>query len=536
MKKNLFYLFALVCSLSLFTACSDDDEPKTPEEPGVEEKDIATIIKENIAGDYKGELSVTVSGIPMGTVNQKISVDQSTANQEAIDLSISDFSFIGMSLGDINLNNCAITPEEDGTYTFPGTTTIEKEVIPGTVLTADVEAEGTFDANNSITLNLDITAMLGNTPQEVQVVFEGTKLTGSEGTEASILTFTFDNEAVTEQPVIDEENGIITFKVAEGTDATALVPTITVSEGATITPASGEAQDFSNGKAVTYTVVSEDYGVTKEYKVSISAEQSSMVFDLNEWEAVVFNPEVENNAYETYYQPLPRDILATPNEGATLLNMPVEEGAGDDVARPIGYPVVAEEEGYEGQAAKLITRDARKSLGAIMGAFITAGSLYTGEFAYSMSTAMSAPLTMTHFGIIYDKKPVTFKGVYKYTPGAPFIRTTGTGFTATSEETDEIDECAIQAVLYTVTSEDETLDGTNIDSDDARIVARARLEDGSAKEEWTPFELEFNWTGEYDPNKTYKLAIVCSASKEGANFNGAVNSTLIVDNLEIVGE
>ena len=462
MKKNLFYLFALVCSLSLFTACSDDDEPKTPEEPGVEEKDIATIIKENIAGDYKGELSVTVSGIPMGTVNQKISVDQSTANQEAIDLSISDFSFIGMSLGDINLNNCAITPEEDGTYTFPGTTTIEVQVIPGTVLTADVDAEGT--------------------------------------------------------------------------DATALVPTLTVSEGATITPASGEAQDFSNGKAVTYTVVSEDYGVTKEYKVSISAEQSSMVFDLNEWEAVVFNPEVENNAYETYYQPLPRDILATPNEGATLLNMPVEEGAGDDVARPIGYPVVAEEEGYEGQAAKLITRDARKSLGAIMGAFITAGSLYTGEFAYSMSTAMSAPLTMTHFGIIYDKKPVTFKGVYKYTPGAPFIRTTGTGFTATSEETDEIDECAIQAVLYTVTSEDETLDGTNIDSDDARIVARARLEDGSAKEEWTPFELEFNWTGEYDPNKTYKLAIVCSASKEGANFNGAVNSTLIVDNLEIVGE
>ena len=91
-------------------------------------------------------------------------------------------------------------------------------------------------------------------------------------------------------------------------------------------------------------------------------------------------------------------------------------------------------------------------------------------------------------------------------------------------------------MLYTVTSEDETLDGTNIDSDDARIVARARLEDGSAKEEWTPFELEFNWTGEYDPNKTYKLAIVCSASKEGANFNGAVNSTLIVDNLEIVGE
>ena len=26
MKKNLFYLLALICSVSLFTACSDDDD------------------------------------------------------------------------------------------------------------------------------------------------------------------------------------------------------------------------------------------------------------------------------------------------------------------------------------------------------------------------------------------------------------------------------------------------------------------------------------------------------------------------------
>ena len=27
MKKNLFYLFALICSMSLFTSCSNDDDP-----------------------------------------------------------------------------------------------------------------------------------------------------------------------------------------------------------------------------------------------------------------------------------------------------------------------------------------------------------------------------------------------------------------------------------------------------------------------------------------------------------------------------
>ena len=28
MKKNLFYYFAVICSVSLFTSCSDDDDEK----------------------------------------------------------------------------------------------------------------------------------------------------------------------------------------------------------------------------------------------------------------------------------------------------------------------------------------------------------------------------------------------------------------------------------------------------------------------------------------------------------------------------
>ena len=127
-----------------------------------------------------------------------------------------------------------------------------------------------------------------------------------------------------------------------------------------------------------------------------------------------------------------------------------------------------------------------------------------------------------------------YEGVYKYAPGTPFIRTVE----GVATETEEVDECAIQAVLYTITTADETLDGSNIDSDDERIVARARLEDGTAKSEWTEFDLNFTWKDDatYDAEKTYKLAIICSSSKDGANFNGAANSTLIVDNLEVIGE
>lgn len=51
MKKKLFYLFALICSMSLFIACSDDEKPEVP--PTVED----------IVAEYSGDdLKLTVSG------------------------------------------------------------------------------------------------------------------------------------------------------------------------------------------------------------------------------------------------------------------------------------------------------------------------------------------------------------------------------------------------------------------------------------------------------------------------------------------
>jgi hypothetical protein len=60
----------------------------------------------------------------------------------------------------------------------------------------------------------------------------------------------------------------ITYTYPEGTAATALTPTITVSAGATVTPASGVAQNFFTGAGVTYTVTAEDGTTTKTYTVS----------------------------------------------------------------------------------------------------------------------------------------------------------------------------------------------------------------------------------------------------------------------------
>ena len=89
--------------------------------------------------------------------------------------------------------------------------------------------------------------------------------------EKSILSFRFD--ALDESGVIDQIARAISFLLPAGTDVTQLVPTIEVSEGATVEPASGVAQDFSN--PVTYTVTAQN-GTTAVYTVTVDLEGSNM--------------------------------------------------------------------------------------------------------------------------------------------------------------------------------------------------------------------------------------------------------------------
>ena len=103
--------------------------------------------------------------------------------------------------------------------------------------------------------------------------------------EAQITSFTFDisneaNTAVTSQPVI--EGNTISFTVqydATETMLSALVPTISVSENATVSPASGSAVDFSQGP-VTFTVTAQDGVTTSTY--TATATKDSPVYPIDE--------------------------------------------------------------------------------------------------------------------------------------------------------------------------------------------------------------------------------------------------------------
>ncbi|HNX67141.1 MAG TPA: DUF5018 domain-containing protein, partial [Bacteroidales bacterium] len=83
----------------------------------------------------------------------------------------------------------------------------------------------------------------------------------------AITGFAFNGLTPAVTGVIDDVNKTVTATVPAGTSRTALVPTITVSPNATVSPASGVATDFSS--AVTYTVTAQD-GTPQAYTVTVS--------------------------------------------------------------------------------------------------------------------------------------------------------------------------------------------------------------------------------------------------------------------------
>ena len=71
-----------------------------------------------------------------------------------------------------------------------------------------------------------------------------------------------------------------------------------------------------------------------------------------------------------------------------------------------------------------------------------------------------------------------------------------------------------------------------------RIVAIARLDQVLTTDQWTKFELEFDYKEELDldllDHYGYNLAVVFTSSIEGASFEGAIGSTMMVDKVRIV--
>lgn len=531
MKKRLFYLFALICSMSLsFSSCSDDDG-KNSELPG--------IIDNEIVGNYKGTMDVFYemgTDIPVAKdMLQKITIKK--ISDTSVGLELKNFVITvdnePMTIGDLAIENCPVTVNGNN-YSFSGNANLS--LVVGQCA---VSVLGSVSGNElNLTIKVDVVGEVQG--MKVRVEYTGTKLSGSESSEAKIKSFIFDRNVaavdslVLGEPVIDEENKTITFVVADTAKAEyleELVPTIVLSnDKATVFPESGKKQDFNS--SVYYTVTAED-GTTAIYTVSISSKE--LALDFENW--------VQDETYG-YYTPV--GSYASTNGGSAIVYSSLEGIATEhsDVVVPPYCVTYSTEDVKQGQRsaclqtvslykAKQDLEKYDKFLGPIMARMapnITAGSLFVGRFELNPTAALKS----TKFGVLCTAKPLKFSGWYKYTPGEVY-------YDKEYNVKEEVDECDIYAILYEAKDsggKDITLDGETVNSSDAPIVMRAGIQSGAATDGWKRFELDFEEVNgkTYDSSKEYKIAFICTSSKKGDAYEGAPNSTLMLDDLKITFE
>lgn len=127
MKKNLFYLFALICSMSLFTACSDDDDPTWKKVPS------QSISAEN--------LSLTTNA--QSNPNASVKLAMSDAQNGVLTLSN---AVRGLDEVEVNVT---VVEQTDGSFKFQG----EKSVGTTTKAVADLVSSTTVKVEGTITLD-----------------------------------------------------------------------------------------------------------------------------------------------------------------------------------------------------------------------------------------------------------------------------------------------------------------------------------------------------------------------------------------------
>lgn len=321
---------------------------------------------------------------------------------------------------------------------------------------------------------------------------------------------------------ISEDNRIELF-MSEQADLTKIVPILTLSPYATSSPASGEAIDLSYGKEQIYTITSQDGKYQKKYSVKIG--QVKTKYDFEEWEMA---------GSGKFPYPILKDAgWSNANSGVV---MALVIGALKEFERfPTKDTTLCVTGNY---AASLQTIKGGKIIGKTYSIF--AGNLLRGDFSANMANPLKS-LKLGRNHPLEIGKPVSFKGFYKYTPGKVMIDAAGKEIPGCT------DQMSMYAALFKVnrgTAPDVGfLDGESILTSD-QVVARAEWDPANEKmteqqaiNGFTEFSIPFKYTEELDYELyDYRLTIVCTSSKDGNLYQGAVGSTLIVDDLEIVNE
>jgi hypothetical protein len=336
-------------------------------------------------------------------------------------------------------------------------------------------------------------------------------------------------------------NGIIIEKsavkiwVKPDTTVGVITPRFVISDGATIFPASGTPRNFADSAQYTYTVTSQDRKWQKTYKVMLLSHVLTQTsFDFEHYEKAI-----ETANFHQFYEQTDEEgkqyIWASGNEGFYYTNLyaPAEE-----------YPTSSYANGKSGRGAKLTT-SSTGSFGEMVGKPIAAGNLFIGTFDLSkaLGTSLTATLEAPQFG--FQSKvgePDSLKFWYKYQRGETYKDRSGNVLN------DKIDNPDIYAVLYEPTTKAdgsiERLNGSNITTagniisiaqiNPAEIIYSSNIETAAYRQMSIPFVARKAVDVEKLRNGSYFLTIVFSSSAKGDLFEGAVGSTLCIDEVQLI--
>ena len=156
--SNLSVLKTLVlasAALIGLTSCEKDNGPSVSDVPGT----------------YSGQMTVSVGDVPGEPFTDEVIISSVSGN--TVSITIEDFSFMGLSLGDVSLPECTLTENGDG-FSISGGDTLEL-ALGSMTMTAEAEITSGSYLNDAISLELAINAELLGQPMEVTVTFEGSK-------------------------------------------------------------------------------------------------------------------------------------------------------------------------------------------------------------------------------------------------------------------------------------------------------------------------------------------------------------------------
>lgn len=355
-------------------------------------------------------------------------------------------------------------------------------------------------------------------------------------------------------------NDKVSFITNYGVDRSALAPVFELTPGARLTAVvDGREVEANNGLVrdfnlpQIYTTHSEDGKWSKDYEVSFSPMKTiTMQMAFENFENTVKRADggTSTGSYNVWYEVDEDDIAnprrnywATGNAGYDILGIGKE---------PADYPTASASGGVNGKCVKLVTRDT-KSYGMVVKMPIAAGNIFLGEF--KSQQAMSKPMMATRFGLpLVEQRPLELKGYYKYKAGEVYTDK------QKNPCPDIHDTADIYAVVYEISTRSEMaenpelgfvpLNGNDVLSSD-RIVLMARIDkpvefEGAIEDleasPWVSFNEPFKPMNDkvFDMDRLrdggYAIALVATSSRQGAYFEGAIGSTLYIDELEIVWE